>query len=375
MDLKKENLANEASESRVLIFGDVHFGVKNDAPQFLNYQKRIATEKIFPYIEKNRERISRIVFLGDIFDRRKYLNILTAKYVKDFFDELNKFNIRIDIILGNHDTYFKNTNDVNSVSLFLSSFSNVVIHENLPVQDGPFLFVPWITPENEEKTLKMIKQSDAEIVFGHFEIKDALLVGNQRAEAGFDPSFFSDFEAVISGHFHKRQLIENICYTGCLWELCRDDMTEVKGFFELIMENDKFKDINFIPLTDTHKIFTTVRYRQNRSIDALLPDSLKPKIENTFVKVVVKSNDNQIHWDLFLKKLNSFNPHDISIFMEEEESEEENIEAIQAENDDILDVVDLYLKSTVESEEKRSVIFTFFKELYEKTVKEEEEGA
>ena len=62
--------------------------------------------------------ITTVVHLGDTFDRRKYTNYNTLKLAKEmFFTPIYERGIELHTLLGNHDCYFKSTNDVNSMSL------------------------------------------------------------------------------------------------------------------------------------------------------------------------------------------------------------------------------------------------------------------
>jgi metallophosphoesterase superfamily enzyme len=90
----------------------------------------------FPYIDSNN--ISTVVHLGDLLDRRKYVNINTARRLReDFLTPLKERNFDVHIITGNHDTYFKNTNDVNSIE-------ELVVGKFNSPSGGGFLNVPSI---------------------------------------------------------------------------------------------------------------------------------------------------------------------------------------------------------------------------------------
>ena len=45
--------------------------------------------------------------------------------MEHFIDPMNERGITMDLIIGNHDTYYKNTNDVNSPELLLYNQPNV----------------------------------------------------------------------------------------------------------------------------------------------------------------------------------------------------------------------------------------------------------
>ena len=78
------------------------------------------------------------------------------------------------MLVGNHDIYFKNTNDVNSLTELLSDkFDNVHIYaEAQEVDFGgfPILLMPWINPQNEVYAMGMMDETRADTMLGHLEI-------------------------------------------------------------------------------------------------------------------------------------------------------------------------------------------------------------
>ena len=103
---------------KIALITDQHFGARNDALHVLDFYQKFYEEVFFPKIKE--EKVQAVLMLGDTFDRRKYLNFNTLKRAKEmFFDPLAYMGIDVHILAGNHDTYFKNTNEVNSVDLLL----------------------------------------------------------------------------------------------------------------------------------------------------------------------------------------------------------------------------------------------------------------
>ena len=111
---------------KVAIITDQHFGARNDSIQFLDYYEKFYTETFFPkLLEQN---IRTVLILGDTFDRRKYINFYTFKKAKEmFFNRLFVAGIQVYMLAGNHDTYFKNTNEVNSINLLLQEYTNIEV--------------------------------------------------------------------------------------------------------------------------------------------------------------------------------------------------------------------------------------------------------
>ena len=118
---------------KIALLNDTHFGCRNDSPAFINYQNRFYDELFFPYLIENK--IDTLIHLGDVVDRRKFINFNTAhNFQKKFWKRLWDLKIDTHIILGNHDTYYKNTNKVNSIQQLCTSFDGV----NEPwIYEGP----------------------------------------------------------------------------------------------------------------------------------------------------------------------------------------------------------------------------------------------
>ena len=123
---------------------------------FIKYQNRFYDELFFPYIKENN--IDTLIHLGDVVDRRKFINHNTAhNFKKVFFNKLEELNIDTHIIIGNHDTYYKNTNEINAMdNLSLSKDINLYRKPATINFDGlDILFIPWIADDIMEAQKKV----------------------------------------------------------------------------------------------------------------------------------------------------------------------------------------------------------------------------
>ena len=99
---------------KIAFICDTHFGARNDSPFFLDNALSFFEKQFFPYLRDNN--ITNVIHLGDFFDRRKYVNFNTLSVVrKRFVDKVVNDKLNLHITIGNHDTYFRNTNDLNSL--------------------------------------------------------------------------------------------------------------------------------------------------------------------------------------------------------------------------------------------------------------------
>jgi len=143
---------------KVIVLGDVHIGARNDSQVFADYHISFFTEQLFPYMKKHK--IKHIIQLGDIFDRRKFVNFVVLNQWKTkVFDYMQAEKITMDVLLGNHDVYFRNTNDVSSPVLLLREYYNINVFvepTDVTIGTSKFMYIPWINSSNLESTRKRL---------------------------------------------------------------------------------------------------------------------------------------------------------------------------------------------------------------------------
>ncbi len=204
---------------KVAIITDSHAGARNDSVLFHEYFKQFFDDIFFPTIEQRK--IDTILHLGDLFHHPKLLNTNILYLTrKDVLERMNKY--KCHILLGNHDCYFKNKNEVNSVKEVCSLYKNFTIYET--IQEVNFdglnvLFVPWIVPTDYESSIKTIQESNATVLMGHLQIAGFIMEAGRACERGLDPAIFNKFLKVFSGHFHHASQNGNIQYLGAPYEM------------------------------------------------------------------------------------------------------------------------------------------------------------
>ena len=76
------------------------------------------------------------------------------------------------MIVGNHDTYFKNTNEVNSLDELIGGrYDNIKIYseaQDVVFDDVPIFFIPWINSSNYQRTLEEMKNSKTNTYYRTF---------------------------------------------------------------------------------------------------------------------------------------------------------------------------------------------------------------
>jgi len=350
---------------KVAIITDQHFGARNDSTHFLDYYEKFYRDTFFPKLDA--EGITTVLILGDTFDRRKYVNFYSLKRTKEmFFDELAKRNIQVHMLAGNHDTYFKNTNDVNSVDLLLREYDNVTvidspqtIHLNYGDVGSDVCMIPWICPENYQQCLDEIKNTPADICMGHFEIAGFAMHRGMPSYEGLNRDIFKRFDMVFSGHYHHRSHSDNISYLGNPYELTFQDYNDPRGFhlFDLSTRNLEF-------IENPNVMFHKILYDDKESTITEITNKDLSKYTNTYVKVVVLNKTNPYLFDKFMNNLYGINPIDITIAEDFTDLTEgvENDMIDQAE--DTMTTISKFVDGIKEDHIDNEKLKTVMKELY-----------
>lgn len=295
---------------KIAILGDTHFGMRNDSVVFNELAKKFYIEVFFPYLKENR--IQTVVQLGDLFDRRKYINFNTLASAKEyFFDPLAQNNIHLYTLIGNHDIFFRNTLKVNSPQLLLADYRNVHIIDQPVMLDFDNFYVdviPWICEENEKEVSEFIKNSKNPFCFGHLELQGFEMDRGNFCHEGMDASIFSRYQQVISGHFHHRSEKGNILYTGVPYQMTWADWNDPKGFHVFDTET---RDIEFI--INPHEIYVKIGYNDDDMYFDDVQNNDYSAFTGKYVKVVVEKKNNSFLFETLIENLNKANPIDVSI--------------------------------------------------------------
>ena len=290
------------------ILNDTHCGIRNSSDIFLDNADKFYSELFFPYLIDNN--INHIVHLGDIFDNRKFINFRALhRHRKMFLNKLREYKITMDIIPGNHDTYFKNTNDLNSLKELLGHFTdciNIIMEPTVMNYDGlDFALLPWIAPDNEEKSLDFIKNTKALYLGGHLDIAGFEMMKGTVNAHGISADLFDRFDGVYSGHFHTKSSKNNIHYLGSQMEFFWNDAHDPK-YFHVFDTNAKQITQVLNPNTLHHRI----NYDDTRQ-DYLQYDL--SQVENKFVKIVVINKNDLFTFDRFVDRIQARKIHELKI--------------------------------------------------------------
>jgi DNA repair exonuclease SbcCD nuclease subunit len=348
---------------KVAIITDQHFGARNDSIAFLDFFQKFYDDTFFPSLDA--AGINTVLILGDTFDRRKYVNFYALDRAKKmFFDKLEERGIRVHMLAGNHDTYYKNTNDVNSPDLLLREYNNIDVidsPETIVIDGTSICMMPWICPENYQESIDEMKNTKAEICMGHFEIAGFAMHRGMESHDGLSKEIFDKFDMVFSGHYHHRSDDGHIYYLGNPYELTWQDFKDTRGFHLFDLER---RELEFIPNPNT--MFERVEY-DDRDQDPIDLDSVD--LTGKYVKLVVVNKTDFYKFDKFIQKLYNKGCYEIKIIEDFSEFEDGEIgEEINLE--DTVSVLSNYVDS-IETDVDKEQIKTFMRTLYTEAVNQE----
>jgi DNA repair exonuclease SbcCD nuclease subunit len=267
--------------------------------------------------------------MGDDFDIRKYINFDTMKAnIKHFIEPMNERGITMDLIIGNHDTYYKNTNDVNSPELLLYNQPNVTVYSECLVKeyDGfNIALVPWINPDNYADSVEFLLNAKASICMGHFEIEGALMQPGMTCQHGLDHTYLKRYDKVYSGHFHHKSEVKNIHYVGSQMQFTWSDYGDAKSFHIFDTE-----DQSMLPVHNPLTIFEKAFYDDSKESFESISNADYSQYAGKFVKVIVVNKENPYWYDAYLDKIHAQTPLHVSVvddnkhmdFMDDDEIED-----------------------------------------------------
>lgn len=309
--------------SIVALITDQHFGARNDSLIFHDYFAKFYSDLFFPTLDKYK--IKHVVCLGDLVDRRKFINFnILSRIKQDFIHPLEARKIPMDVILGNHDVFFKNTNDINAISELFGKSKYINCYSEtteVKLDERNVLYVPWINLDNYDRSMKRIAESKSKVVMGHLELAGFQMYRGIKNDHGMDPNVFRKFKQVLTGHYHHKSDDGKIYYLGSPYEMTFADLNDPKGFH---LYNTATGELKFVQ--NPHKMFHKVFY-DDRGKE--LKDLIKKvdRFQGTYLKVVVSHKTNPFFFDQFIDSIHKVHPADVSI-----------IEDFSAYSDDVEDV-------------------------------------
>ena len=336
---------------KVAIITDTHYGARKGSKHLHDYFELFYKNVFFPALEEHG--VEAVIHMGDAFDSRKSIDYQSLEWSKRVvFDPLKKYDVHM--IIGNHDTYYKNTNEVNSPELLLQTYPNIKTYSQpteVNVGGLDILFLPWINQGNEELSLNTIKKTSCRCAMGHLELQGFRVNRQIIMEHGLDSKLFEKFDHVFSGHYHTRSSDGRISYLGNPYEMYWTDVNDTRGFHIFDTET-----LTLTPINNPYKLFYNIYYE-----DTNYKLFNATEYENKIVKVIVRKKTNPKDFERFIDKLHTVGIQDLKIVenFDVHESEEFDID----EEESTISILNRYIDES-EFEFDKNVIKGIFQDLY-----------
>ena len=336
---------------KIAIITDTHYGARKGSKHLHEYFEKFYDDVFFPTLEA--EGIDTVIHMGDAFDSRKSIDYQSLEWAKRVvFERLKKY--KVHMIIGNHDCYYKNTNDVNSPALLLQTYKNIKTYSEISeitIDKLNILLIPWINSENFEESAKTIKSSKSVCAMGHLELNGFRAHRGHVMEDGMDCNLFDKFDKVFSGHYHTRSDNGKIFYLGNPYEMFWNDVNDTRGFHIFDTET-----LTHTPVNNPYKLFYNIYYEDTNY--KLFNVS---EYENKIVKVIVRKKSKPKDFEKFIDKLYSIGVQDLKIIENFDIQENEDFEIGDEEN--TLSILNRYIDES-ETQYDKNIIKNIFQDLY-----------
>lgn len=308
---------------KAAMFTDVHFGRRNNSETHnincFNFVKWFCQEV------KNSDS-DHIIFLGDWHEHRSSINGQTLYYSYEAIKKLNSVGLPIFMLVGNHDCYQRNNRNIFTTYPFESLKNLMIIDKPIIVEETyhKSLFAPYIF---HDEYSELTKDDSVQILFGHFEFAGFVLTGETTImKHGPDHSLLKNKKRIFSGHFHKRQVKNNVMYIGNTFPMDFSDANDnERGMTIYDYEHDII----------THKAWPDAPKFIKCKLSDILEKNNKILTKNATVKCIV---DVDISYSESVEIRNSLvKEYNLSDLFLEEDSQEltETLENTSVEDDNL----------------------------------------
>jgi DNA repair exonuclease SbcCD nuclease subunit len=176
--------------------------------------------------------------------------VVTLNYSLRALEHINQNFEKCYFIPGNHDLYYRDKRDIQSVE-WARHLPNIKICNDW-LKEGNVIIAPWLVSDDHKKIPKL----KAKYMFGHFELPhfmmNAMVAMPDHGELKRED--FSGVEHVFSGHFHKRQTYKNITYIGnCFPHNYADASDDERGM--MILEWGKEPEFHSWPDQPRYRVY------------------------------------------------------------------------------------------------------------------------
>jgi DNA repair exonuclease SbcCD nuclease subunit len=328
---------------KLAVFTDIHFGLKSNS----KLHNDDCEEFVDWYIEQAKKEGCEIgMFCGDWHHNRNSVNITTMDASIRCLEKLGKAFDKFYFFPGNHDLYYKDSRDIQSVE-FGRFIPGITMVTEITEIEG-VVMVPWLVGDEWRKIGKM----KCKYMFGHFELPNFFMNAMvEMPDTGeLQGSDFKAQEYVFSGHFHKRQVKNNIHYLGNAFPHNYADVDDdERGMMILEWDKEprylnwhncpKYRNTKLSVLLDKTKEIMKPKMHLRVTLDIDISYEEASFIKETFMKdydcreitLIPSKKDEEINSDL-----------DLTTFDSVDEIVAKELDSIESENYDKKILMDIY---------------------------------
>jgi len=215
---------------KVLVFSDIHIAAHKRSTERLQHCIDALVWVFQTAIEKN---IKHILFCGDLFQERQKIDVQTYQKAFEVFESyVPKNDLKIYLLLGNHDLWHMQKWDISSVIPFRCIPGVTVVDKpcTLDVAGHPVSFLPY-THNPAEDLSGIVNNGKLKILCGHIAIDGSVLNTMHQTHAEVeiehdgdmvkvDAKVLAGWDHVFLGHYHGQQKVgSNAEYIGSTLQL------------------------------------------------------------------------------------------------------------------------------------------------------------
>lgn len=360
MDLKKEELL--LNHKKFAVITDIHFAVRDSSEFFIEKYRLFFGNIFFPKLKE--QDIKLIICLGDTFEDRRKINVNGLQAAREmFFDIAFENDIKIITILGNHDVYYKNTNNINSIDILCDAYPNITLVDQGILNFGNFRLglCSWINKENYNEKIEFINNVQCDYIGLHAELTGYEMTKGNFCEHGMSPSLFDRFDQTWSGHFHIKNTDGKIKYLGNPFQTNKGDYGYDRGFH--IFDTDT-RELEFIK--NTYTVYDHINYIEDSDYNF---NNYKNKI--VFVNISSFLKVDQVKLNTFIDTLNDYS-HSSEIIERENVLATYTAEELKDEYKTTIETITEYITGSFEVDDS-SYMNLYMNDLYNEALNVREE--
>ncbi len=219
---------------------DLHFGMRNNS---LEYKAILEESLQFFLTTANPNKLEDdLIITGDIFHTNESTNNMILDFAISQFKILSSAFRQIHVLVGNHDIYYKDRNDVTPIKILEHTCDNIKVYytpEVITINNTPCLMLPWVS--DYDKANQIIEDDNSGHIFLHADINNCLYASGVKISHGVSDVLLRKYKGVYAGHIHTK----GGYYLGTLHHHDSSDVNTIRGYHYL---NEDF-DLVFVENT------------------------------------------------------------------------------------------------------------------------------